>query len=282
MAQGTIDLGGNALLIWVHRAKVGPFMNGLHFAFGVGAFLAPIVVAQAVRASGQITWAYWILAATALPAALWIARLPSPANPAHERKEEAGREDYALVALITLFFALYVGAEVGFGSWIFSYARALNLADTAAAAYLTSAYYGTYTLGRLLAIPIAVRLAPRTIMGGSLLAALVAMTLVLAGASSPLATWAGTLGLGLAMAAVFPTMFSLAERHMHISGKVSGWFFFGGSAGGMTLPWLIGQLFDRLGPRMAMAAVLVDLVLATAVFALVIVAVARRRVGNGK
>ena len=50
VAEGALDVGGNTLLIWVHRHKVGPFMNGLHFFFGAGAFLSPIIIAQtAVR-----------------------------------------------------------------------------------------------------------------------------------------------------------------------------------------------------------------------------------------
>ena len=277
LAQGTIDLGGNALLIWVHGARVGPYMNGLHFAFGVGAFLAPVIIAQVVLATGGVTWAYWTLAATALPAALWIALLPSPPNPAQQRRRSNGEANFLLVALIVLFFGLYVGAEVGFGSWLFSYARALQLADATAAAYMTAAYYGTYAIGRLLAIPIAARLSPRLLLGGSLIASLAAMGIVLLGWRSPATTWIGALGLGLGMAAIFPTMFSLAERHMHISGQISGWFFFGGSVGGMTLPWLIGQIFEGLGPRAAMTAIFVDLALTTIVFGLLILA-ARARV----
>src|SRR5512146_594557 len=44
LATGSVDVGGNALLIWAHGASVGPFMNGLHFFFGVGAFLSPLLV----------------------------------------------------------------------------------------------------------------------------------------------------------------------------------------------------------------------------------------------
>lgn len=276
LAQGTIDLGGNALLVWVHGARVGPYMNGLHFAFGVGAFLAPVIIAQVVLATGHITWAYWALAATALPAALWIALLPSPSNPALQRGGSGGEANFLLVALIVLFFGLYVGAEVGFGSWLFSYARALQLADATTAAYMTAAYYGTYTIGRLLTIPIAARLSPRLLLDGSLTASLAAMGIVLAGWRSPAATWIGALGLGLGMAAIFPTMFSLAERHMHISGQISGWFFFGGSMGGMALPWLIGQIFEGLGPRAAMTAIFVDLALTAVVFGLLTLAARAR------
>src|SRR5688572_19959102 len=71
MAEGALDVGGNTLLVWVHRHQVGPYMNGLHFFFGIGAFLSPLIIAQAVLVSGNITWAYWILALLLLPVALW-------------------------------------------------------------------------------------------------------------------------------------------------------------------------------------------------------------------
>jgi FHS family Na+ dependent glucose MFS transporter 1 len=48
MAEGLLDVGGNTLLVWVHQPNVGPYMNALHFFFGLGAFFSPIIVAQAI------------------------------------------------------------------------------------------------------------------------------------------------------------------------------------------------------------------------------------------
>ena len=37
-AQGANDVGCNTLLLWVHKGKgAGPYINGLHFFFGLGA-----------------------------------------------------------------------------------------------------------------------------------------------------------------------------------------------------------------------------------------------------
>ena len=79
MAEATVDVGGNAMLVWVHRDGVGPFMNALHFFFGVGAFISPLIIAQVITFTEDITWAYWILAILVIPALLWLVRLPSPA-----------------------------------------------------------------------------------------------------------------------------------------------------------------------------------------------------------
>ena len=53
---------------------------------------------------------------------------------------------------------------------------------------------------------------------------------------------------------------------MTITGKITAWFFVGGSLGGMTLPLIIGQFFDTAGPRIAPAVMCASVVLAASVF----------------
>lgn len=263
VAEGVLDVGVNTLIVWVHGRGVGPFMNGLHFFFGLGAFLAPIIVAQVLAYNGDVRWAYWILALLVLPALLWIGRLPSPPAPEVQRESStSARLDGLVVILIATLLALYVGAEISFGGWIFSYTVSMGLAAETTAAYLTSLFWGTFTVGRLLAIPLASRLRPRTILFGDLGLALASVALILVWPQAQLALWLGTAGVGLCLASVFPTVLTLAERRMAITGKVTGAFFVGASLGSMTLPWLIGQLFTAVGPETTMLAILVDLLLA--------------------
>ncbi len=291
MTGGALDVGGNTLLVWVHGRRVGPFMNGLHFFFGVGSFLSPIIIAQAIRMSGDITWAYWMLALLVLPVALWLVRLPSPchqmatadrdpvsgSSTTHSGSEtEKGRVGArrivtpSLVVLISLLLLLYVGAEAAFGGWIYTYAVALNLSDTTTAAYLVSAFWGALTLGRLLAVPLAARYHPRSLLLADLVGCLVSVSVLLLWSSSPTATWLGTLGLGLAMASIFPTAITLAESRIGITGQVTGWFLVSSSIGAMLLPWLIGQLFESVGPQITMIAILVDLIAAVGIFAVLL------------
>lgn len=270
LSEGTVDVGTNTLLVWVHSGKVGPFMNGLHFFFGAGAFLSPIIVAEALRRTGDITLAYWALALLVLPVTVWFLRFPGPVGRVATDGDGDRVHDAWLVAVAGLFLAVYVGAEVSFGGWIFSYITALGLAGEATAAYLTSAFWGAFTLGRLLSIPLAARWRPRTILLVDLAGALLSVTVLLIWPQSLTAAWAGTLGMGLTLAAIFPTTLSLAERRMVISGRVTSWFFVGASLGAMTIPWLVGQLFAAAGPRITMVAILVDLLVAVGVCALLL------------
>jgi FHS family Na+ dependent glucose MFS transporter 1 len=287
MAGGTLDVGGNTLLVWVHGRQVGPFMNALHFFFGIGSFLAPIVVAQAILLSGDITWAYWILALCMLPVAAWLLGISSPTSrasspdrsgsplPPNGLDSKSESRERLLVALIALLLLLYVGAEAGFGGWIYTYALALDLGTPTTSAYLTSAFWGAFTLGRLLSIPLAARLRPRSILLGDLVGCLVSVGILLLWPISLAATWLGTVGLGLSMASIFPTAISLAERYMTITGQRTGWFLIGASVGAMSLPWMIGQLFEAIGPQMVILAIMGDLALALGVYLAFIVPATR-------
>lgn len=269
ICTGAMDVGGNTLLVWVHRDKVGPFMNGLHFFFGVGAFLAPVIVAQVVSGTDEIHLAFWIMAFLALPVAAWFLWLRSPRSIVDETSEEhKGPVNVFLVVLVSLFLFIYVGSEVGFGNWVFTYTRTLNLANEAEAAILTSAFWGALTLGRLLTIPIALKVSPRNILIGDLAGCLVSVLVIILFPGSLVALWIGTLGLGFFMAAVFPTAISLAERFLTLTGSITSWFFVGSSLGGMFLPWLVGQLFEPVGPRVVMFALFADLLAGVGVFVL--------------
>ena len=268
-AEGAIDVGGNTLLVWVHGGKVGPFMNGLHFFWGLGAFLSPIIIARAVLMSGDITWAYWMLAILVLPPIIGLLRLPSPSAHREKARQASAPINQRLLLLVIAFFFLCVGAEGTFGGWIYTYAVAMGQSNLVTAAYLTSVFWGALTLGRLLGIPVAARVPLRTILFVDVLGCIASVGLILLLPQSTPAIWIGAFGMGLFMASMFPTMISYSEQRMAITGKITAWFLVGSAAAGMTIPWLVGQLFTVIGPRISMVIVFVDLVLCLGVFTVI-------------
>lgn len=252
LAEGMIDVGGNTLLVWVHQPDIGPYMNALHFFFGLGAFFSPLIVAQTIRWSGDITWAYWLLALLLLPVLLWFLRLPSPPL-RHATQEEATEPiNYLLIGILIVFFFLFVGVEVSYSGWIYTYAITTDLANETSAAYLNSIFWGTFTVGRLVGIPIAARFRPRTILLTDLLGCIVNVAIILLWPTSALVLWIGVAGAGLAMASIFAVTLSWAERRVHLTGFITSCFFVGTSSGAMFFPWFIGQIFDAYGPRVMM------------------------------
>jgi len=270
LCSGAVDVGCNTLLQWVHKEKVGPFMNGLHFFFGLGAFFSPILLAEIISATHEIYWSFWIIALLIIPLAVWFWFLPEP--PVQTNKEQINHSPipFVRVLLIVLAFVLYVGAEVGFANWIYTYAVTLKLATTITAAYLTSAFWGLFTIGRLLGIWISTRVNSKTILFIDLACCLASLGLIIIGRESAPLLWAGSLGLGISMASIFPTIMMLASENMKISGTITGWFLVGGGAGGMLLPWLIGQAFTLSGPYAMMTIIFSDLILNVLILAIFI------------
>jgi MFS transporter, FHS family, Na+ dependent glucose transporter 1 len=266
-AQGILNIGGNALLVWVHGREVGPFMNGLHFCFGLGTFITPVIVAQFVTQEGGLVWIYLLLAVLMLPT-IAVALLPSPSSPVTGQKQNgAPASDPMLIVLIALVFGCYSGASLAYGGWIFTYATEMNLTNETNAAYLTSLFWGALTLGRLAAIPLAIRFKPQTILRFDFGGALLSLLVLLLWPRSLAAVMITSAGLGFALASIYPTTMSFAGQIMTISGKVTGLFSIGNSAGSMLVPWAIGQFFEWTGPQSLAVILLLDMVLALFVLA---------------
>jgi len=269
--ESGVDVGTNTMMVWRFGERVGPYMNSLHFFFGLGAFLSPIIIAQTMLATeGGIRLAYWVLALMVLPAVILFLRFPSLPIRHRDTAVDDNKANTLLIVLVAAFLFLYVGAEVSYGGWIYTYATTLGLSNATAAAYLTSFFWGALTVGRLLSIPLAAKLHPKTLLGGALTGALLSMAILLIGQTSSAALWLGTIGLGLSMSVIFPTTISLAEHTLSLSGQMTSYFFVGASLGAMTVPWLIGQMFERIGPVVTMITIFITLLIAVAVFALLI------------
>lgn len=266
IALGAFDVGGNTLIVWVHGHRVAPYMNGLHLFFGIGAFLAPVVVAASISWSDDISWAYWGMTFLMVPLILLLWRQASPSKQAlHESAPSEAAPRLAMALMVLLFF-FFSGAETGFGGWIYSYALAKNLGTEQSAALLTSGFWGAFTAGRLLAIPLATRVKPDTLLLWNLAGTLTGLCIILLGDSTSWIAWAGTLITGLSMAPVFPLLLAYAQSLVTMTGKTMRWFFIGAGIGAMTLPWIQGRLLEAIHPSAFLIAQLVILALSAVTF----------------
>jgi FHS family Na+ dependent glucose MFS transporter 1 len=247
---GVIDVGGNTLLVWLFRGDVPPYMNALHLSFGVGAFVGPLLFDRFAVATGNAVTTFWLFAALMVPVALWLALLPSPDSPGAAQATADGRSVIRrhawLIGLIAVFFFMHMGAEMTFGGWIYTHADEVTGSATTAR-LVNSMFWGGLVLGRLVAIPLALRFSPQAMLQLDLIGAIASLALLAALPESVPALWIGTIGFGFAVASLVASSFNLAERVMPITGQVSAAFLVGGSLGAMTLPWLAGQLMAPFG-----------------------------------
>ncbi len=249
LGMGLVDVGANVSLLWVFQSRVGPYMNALHFFFGLGSFLAPIILTNVMTLTGgSITWPFWTLVILFLPGLVGLVSLPSPVNPeAHAEAKAARKPDVRLIVLMMALFFLYVAIEAGYGGWIFTYATGVKIANDTTASYMNSLYWGMLTLGRLIAVPLARKIKPAAMLIGNFVFSVLFLAVILIWPVSPAMVWIGSAGLGLALSSVFPTLLSLGETRMKITGAVTGLFFLGSSLGGMIIPMLLGQIYEYIG-----------------------------------
>lgn len=256
LAEGIVDVGGNTMLIWIHGDKVGPVMNGLHFFFGAGSLLSPLIVAQCVSILNDYRPAYYLVALLILPVPFFFLHSPSP-KPPEEKSNDIDQPvkkspGWLLLGLFIFFFFIYTGSEVGFSGWIYTYTVESGLTTIKMAALLNSLFFFSFTLGRLLAIPIAARVKTSMILIGALVGCLLCVGVIVLLPGSLYILFVGTFVIGLAMAPVFPTTLSYAGQRMHFSGRTSGWLLASANAGALILPWAIGQFIEPVGPAIVM------------------------------
>lgn len=269
IALASVNVGGNALIVLVHGKHVRPFISLLHFAFGVGGYLAPMLVAQLERRADGLQLTYWLLALATVPVGLITFLSPSPSLREHRSLDSTARPPAPMIAIFVLFAFLQIGAEATIMGWYFSYAVESGISKQAAA-YLNSGFWAAFTVGRLATIWMSVRVnAPSLIVASLSISLLIAIGL-LAFTPAPPVLWFGAIGLGLAVAPIFPTVFGLAERMMGLSGKITGFLLVGSSAGSMFWPWLTGQFFKSNGPQVMALVVALNLLGALTIISILI------------
>ena len=264
LGSGSADVGGNTLLVWRRGGSDGAALNGLHLCFGIGALASPVLVAWSLSARGDLVASSLAMAVPTAAVGIWALLQPSPAPLRHEDHARGVPASRSTLLVVSVFFFLYVGVEIGFAGWVHTYAQAINLGGDATAAALNATFWGAFLLGRFFAVGVATRCSAGRMLavaGGLSIGG--AAVLAVSGGGAAL-VWSGTVLFGLAIAPLYPTMLAYVGDHVLLTGTATSWFVAGSAVGGLTLPWLIGQLFDHLGPSAMPVTVLIATVLCVA------------------
>lgn len=282
-ALGFIDVGTNTLIVWVFRSDVPPYMNALHLSFAVGAFLSPLIVDRFAVVNDDATTAYWLFAVLMLPLAFALTRHQSPPPPDAVSDAPSGQvlRRYALfLGLMALFFFMHVGAELSYGGWIFSYADEIGIGNDTTGRVLNSVFWGGLVIGRLLAIPLSMRLSSRSMLILDLVGAAASIGLIVLLPDWAPALWIGTVGFGVSIASIFASGMNYTEERMPITSGVTSLLIVGAGLGSMTLPWVVGRAFDARGPEMLISLVGITVAGAIVVFGIIDVLSNRRGYGS--
>uniref|UniRef100_A0A4W5MVC3 Major facilitator superfamily domain containing 4B n=1 Tax=Hucho hucho TaxID=62062 RepID=A0A4W5MVC3_9TELE len=161
-------------------------------------------------------------------------------------KHLVSKHHNALIAMLFVFFFWYVGAEVAYGSFIFTYAKDYIHMDEAQAAGLNSLFWGMFAAGRGLAIFFASCMHPGTMILLSLVGCTLSSLSLTLFSSNRVALWICTGVYGASMSTTFPSGISWVEQYTTVTGRSAAVFVVGAALGEMVLPALMGFLLGRI------------------------------------
>ncbi|KAM3931294.1 sodium-dependent glucose transporter 1 [Leptodactylus fuscus] len=274
-SMGFLDTGGNVVILNTWGDEAGPHVQALHFSFALGAFLAPIlakiipeilpldklhipIILSDNRTSQELMdlplgikksmLSYIVIAMYILLVSLFLFILYSKSQSNHssakgaEERTRTAKYHNTLIFLLFVFFFCYVGAEVAYGSYIFTYAITTAEMDHDKAAGLNSIFWGVFAAVRGLAICFATCLYPGTMLLLSVIGCLVSSLYLLLFHTHPIVLWVGSALYGASMATTFPSGFSWAQQYTTIGGKAASLFVVGAALGEMAIPASVGYI----------------------------------------
>ena len=128
--------------------------------------------------------------------------------------------DSASTLVVAVFFLLYVGAEIGFGGWIFTFSEDMGL-DDSAPALVTATFWGSFALGRLLAIPVNRVVRPIVIVVSSCATSVAALLVMVVADGEPWSIWTCAAVYGLSAGPQYPTMIALVDARLSLTAKAT-------------------------------------------------------------
>ncbi|XP_019063990.1 sodium-dependent glucose transporter 1C isoform X1 [Fukomys damarensis] len=278
---GVVDTGANVLILALWGDKGAPHMQALHFSFALGAFLAPLLAKLALGTTVSaenhtepdlhppalnqspeasldplfaapddlnLLWAYVCCGTYTFVVSVFLFALFFKKTSKHGKSTASAqvsrRAKYhkALLCLLFMFFFFYVGAEVTYGSYVFSFATTHVGMEESEAAGLNSIFWGTFAACRGLAIFFATCLQPGTMIVLSNIGSLVSCLFLVLFDKNPLCLWIATSVYGASMASTFPSGISWLEQYTSINGISAAFILIGASLGLMAIPVGAGNL----------------------------------------
>uniref|UniRef100_A0A8C9KNI6 Major facilitator superfamily domain containing 4B n=2 Tax=Serinus canaria TaxID=9135 RepID=A0A8C9KNI6_SERCA len=196
-------------------------------------------------------WSYIFIGTYILLVSIFFFALFSKSSSTRDKSKASAQKDklakyhWPLVGLLFMFFLFYVGAEVTYGSYVYTYALVFAEMKESEAAILNSVFWGTFAVCRGAAVFGAAFLSPATMIVVSLLCSAASSTALAFFAHYRAVLWVGTAVYGASMATVFPSGIAWIEQYMVVEGKTASLFVVGAALGEMCIPVAVGYLQGR-------------------------------------
>ena len=247
LLEGPLDIGFNVLIVWLFRNRVAPYMTGLHFVWGVGALLAPLVIVLFHDLTGDLAASYAVIALALLSISLAYVRLPSP-EPVRQRHEARYPLSPWPMFLLSAMLFMAAALQLSVSTWLLAYILELDLADEVTGGLINSEFFLGIIVTRLASVPLLRRVSIARLLAVSLLVVALGCLAVLAFPQSLPVLHTAMIVIGAGFANLFPGALNLAPRYLPAEGRVTSYMYVGSGIAFFVTPWITGQMFDYIGP----------------------------------
>lgn len=230
------------------------------FVKAIASFLGPIIAGVASGTLGNWKLIFPVFAAVTLLSGLWLALTPVAEEKMTGVSSGFGKSFSLLKdpVFLRMFLAivLLVGIDVGLNTTLPKFLMERISMPLEQAGLATSLYFAARTIGTFAGAILLMKVSARKFYIGSMVLGIAAMILMIV-LSNLYAVLVMIFCLGLAIANVFPIIFSAAlRREPQRANEVSGLLIMG-VAGGAIVPPIMGLVSDSTGQTGAMVVLLV-------------------------
>jgi fucose permease len=242
-----LDIGISTLCIDANPQGKGRALNQLHFYFGAGAVLGPLVALALAHLDGGWRWAFGLMALAPVALAVLVPFLKTPPSPQATvaQKLAVYRKPFLWWGALALF--MYCGVEWGVGAWFPSYWKTVPGTASLDPAWAVSLFWLTFAVGRFVQGAWADAMGFQRFLTLGI-GATVAVTVLWVLFPQPLAALVWILIFGFVIAGQYPTFVALiSHRYPEASGQVTSFLSVFASLGTLFWPPAVGAWADTRG-----------------------------------
>lgn len=301
---GLVDNLAQILIIRAYdKDRVNPYLQALHGAFGVGAFLSPLILGPFLRSdisTNRWFFAYWIIGALHIPNLVLILyyairdeflvkktettvpeetkSMNSPDEETPTNEDSLNSRKIVILGATTLFICLYVGNESAFGSYLHSYASIHLNFEKDHAAYLNSCFWGAFAVMRMFGVVLSMKFSALQMICFDLLVSIISLSLIFLWNHSHLVLWIGATLFGVGAASLYAAVISYSGEHFVITGKRMSILAVGGAIGDGGIPLIVGYAMNSstFGTISFTVITLATVLLTTVLFCFIVYFVGRK------
>ncbi len=240
--EGVMEVVTNSFLVALYKKKVAPYMNFMHFFFGVGAIISPTVIGRDIDINNSISNAYIFFSVFFLLGGVGFF-IPFTKNKDAQPPKKTKNHSF-IVLLISFVFFFYVGAEAVYTVWIFNYTTDIAAFTPEQAGYITSIFWFSFTLSRLFCTYVSRKFSSEFILFFLLIIGGGSVILFYLIFDNLYGLFTASFTLGFSFGGIFPLLLSFAEEKLNLTPLMIRSFLFFACLGAIIFSSILEPLYS--------------------------------------